>query len=579
VSSAAGVEVSSTHGGVPTTHGGGFGPRELDAVAAARRTRQRRMAAALLALPCAAYFALELVYVTHLPLGMDELHGAGTVHKLQHAVPYVDFAPYKNVLGYYLQLPFLLLGSGGLWQQMISVKVGMAAVTALVVFACAVALSRQLRLGSVLLSTVLLCCMSTFLERSAELRVDMLTSLAGLGSLVALLSGRFVLSGALAGLSFLVSQKGIYFCAAGGVALLARALSPQRPAGAVRDGVMFGAAAAAPFALYFALFSALSSPTVVAEKSIGVASDMAKLDLYRTLHRFWWQTVNRNPLFYGLALLGIGAAFERGLRGRAADASAERDRVLWTYAGTVVVLCFGHRQPWPYFFVLLIPTLWVVIAVTLEHLPQRGLLFWALFVFAGVVAPLGRSDVVLARDNSYLRYTIELAERLLAPDERYLAGIDMVHTRSQVPGLGWLDQRKLAALRTKGPKLIEQLRAAPPKLVIWNYRVDGLPEPARRYLRSQYRQFWASVYTYAPVVAEQRFELAYGGRYVVRDAKPVVIDGKKVAGGRSIELAVGPHTIDRVGVRLQWQPASQVQKRLDPKRRREGRLFDRVYDY
>jgi hypothetical protein len=575
VSSAAGVGLSSAHGGGSTT---GFGPRELDAVADARRTRQRRMAAALLALPCMAYFAVELLYVTHLPLGMDELHGAGTVHKLRHAVPYADFSPYKNVLGYYLQLPFLLLGSG-LWQQMIAVKIGMAAVTAAVLFACAVALSRQLKLSSVLLSTVLLCCSSTFLERSAELRVDMLTSLAGLGSLIALLSGRFALGGVLAGVSFLVSQKGIYFCAAGGVAMLTRMLSRHRPASAVRDGVRFGVGAAAPFVLYFALFAALSSPAVVTERSIGVARDMAKLDLYRTLHRFWWHTVSRNPLFYGLALLGIGAAFERSSRGRAGDASAERDRLLWSYAATVVVLCFGHKQPWPYFFVLLIPTLWVVIAVTLEHLPQRGALFWGVFAFAGVIAPLGRGDAVLARDNRYLRYTIELAEQLLAPGERYLAGIDMVYTRSQVSGLSWLDQRKLGALRTKGPKVVELLRAQPPKLVIWNYRVDGLPEPARRHLRSQYRQFWASVYTYAPVITEERFELAYGGRYVVRDAKSAVIDGKKVAPGRSIELAAGPHTIDREGVRLQWQPASSFQKRLDPKRRREARLFDRVYDY
>ena len=87
-------------------------PQQVDALAASRRARQRRMAAVVLALPCLAYFAIELAYVTRLPLGMDELHGAGAVYKLKSAVPYVDFVPYKNVLGYYVQLPFLLLGSG-----------------------------------------------------------------------------------------------------------------------------------------------------------------------------------------------------------------------------------------------------------------------------------------------------------------------------------------------------------------------------------------------------------------------------------------------------------------------------------
>lgn len=557
-----------------------FGPREADALAATRRARQQRVAAALLALPCLAYFAVELVYVTQLPLGMDELHGASTVHKLRHAVPYVDFEPYKNVLGYYVQLPFLLLGKG-LWEQMIAIKVGMAVITAASIYAAALALSRQLKASSVLLATLLLCCMSTFLERSAELRVDMLTSLAGLGSLVALLSGRFALAGALAGTSFLVSQKGVYFCAAGGVAVLARALAPQRqrPQGALRDGLVFGAAAVVPVALYFALFAALSSASIVADKSIGVARKMAMLDLYRTLHRFWWQTANHNPLFYGLAVLGIGAAFERSSRGAGSDASAQRDRLVWSYGATVLVLCLSHKQPWPYFFVMLIPTLWVVIAVTIEHLARKGTVFWTVFALAGVLVPLARGGDVLARDSRYLRYTIEVAEQLLAPGERYLAGIDMVHTRQQTRGLGWLDRRKLETLRKRSEPLIEQLRQSPPKLVIWSYRIEGLPDSVRRYLRSQYRPFWASVYTYAPTLATERFELAYGGRYALRDPKAVVIDGQKVAPGKSITLAAGPHQAERKGVRLQWLPPAALQKRLDPKLRKEQRLFDRVYDF
>jgi len=576
VTAAAGAASGSGSAGAASA----FGPREADALAATRRTRQQRVAAGLLALPLLAYLAVELVYVTHLPLGMDELHGASTVHKLQHAVPYMDFEPYKNVLGYYLQLPFLLLGRSS-WDQMIAVKIGMAMITAAVIYACALALTRQLKLSSVLLATLLLCSMSTFLERSAELRVDMLTSLAGLVSLMALLAGRFGLAGALAGISFLVSQKGIFFCVAGGAAMLARALAPpqRRPAGALRDGVVFGVAAVAPVTLYFALFAALSSALLVADKSLGVAREMAMLDLYRTLQRFWWQTANRNPLFYGLALLGIGAAFERSQRGTAADASAQRDRILWSYGATVLVLCFSHKQPWPYFFVMLIPTLWVVIAVTLEALPHKGPVFWMVFALAGVVVPLSRGDDVLARDSQYLRYTIEVAEQLLAPGERYLAGIDMVHTRQQASGLGWLDRRKLEALRKRGGALIEQLSANPPKVVIWNYRIDGLPELTRRFLRTQYRPFWASVHTYAPTTSAERFELAYGGRYMLRDTKSAVIDGQRIAPGKSIALRAGPHRADRRSVRLQWLPPVALQKRLDPKVRKERQLFDNVYDF
>ena len=65
------------------------------------------------------------------------------------------------------------------------------------------------------MATAALFAMSTFLERAAELRVDMLTSLAGLVSFVLLLSRRYALAGLACGLSFLISQKGVYFFAAG----------------------------------------------------------------------------------------------------------------------------------------------------------------------------------------------------------------------------------------------------------------------------------------------------------------------------------------------------------------------------
>src|SRR5689334_1840339 len=65
---------------------------------------------------CVAFFWLELLYINHLPLVMDEMQGASAVYQLRSGIPYVDFVPYKNVLGYYLQLPAMLLFKG-LWQR------------------------------------------------------------------------------------------------------------------------------------------------------------------------------------------------------------------------------------------------------------------------------------------------------------------------------------------------------------------------------------------------------------------------------------------------------------------------------
>src|SRR2546423_1052727 len=74
---------------------------------------------------------------------------------------------------------------------------------------------------ALLTAVLLLVLMSNYAERSFEVRADGLSSLFGLLSLVVLLRGRPFAAGALATLSFLCTQKGIYFVFAGGVAVTA----------------------------------------------------------------------------------------------------------------------------------------------------------------------------------------------------------------------------------------------------------------------------------------------------------------------------------------------------------------------
>src|SRR5207253_1503906 len=92
------------------------------------------------------------------------------------------------------------------WTNLLLVKYEMALLTAAVLFLAAWMLRSVFDRRAVLVSLALLLAMSTFLERSAELRVDMLTGLAGLLSFVLLVRGWPAASGLLAGLSFCISQ-------------------------------------------------------------------------------------------------------------------------------------------------------------------------------------------------------------------------------------------------------------------------------------------------------------------------------------------------------------------------------------
>jgi hypothetical protein len=470
-----------------------------------------------------------------------------------------------------------MLLTSGLWPRMIAVKLGMAGITGIALFGCAWALMRIIRADAVVLATALLVAMSTFLERAAELRVDMLTSLAGLVSFVLLLSRRYAWAGLACGVSFLISQKGIYFFAAGALALYGRGLMVARDQWRWRDAFAFTTVSLSLVAVYMLAFGAIASFDAVADLTLARPAQIAVAEDYKNLARFWLATVQRNPYFYALALLGLGTALERARRSR-----SELDWMIFAYGGTVMALCAGHKQPWPYFFVLLLPTLWVVLARTIEALRPHGPMFWAAYLLIGLLYPLyTRVPVVMARDSGHQRYTVKLAERLLDEHDTYLAGTSMVYTREQSPAaLAWLDKPRLDALRqVPSNDLLAELERRPPKLIIANYRIDALPVSIRKAIRADYDHLWSNIWLYSPTIREERFTVGYSGKYRLGYEEPVEIDGKLVNPGTSIQLEAGTHATNKVGYKLRLVPPSKIMDKLDLRYRMPADLFPSVYEY
>ena len=180
-----------------------------------------------MAAACLAYAVIETIYVTGLPLVMDEFQGAAAVHKLTTGIPYRDFMPYKTVLGYYIQLiPFVFPGT--VWDKLMYIKWEMVIINTLAIFFAAQMLAKHFHRAAVFLATLLLISMSTFLERSGALRVDMLTAWFGLFSLLFMLDKKMIVSGILVSLSFLVSQKGAYYAISAGLSLTTHFLFADR---------------------------------------------------------------------------------------------------------------------------------------------------------------------------------------------------------------------------------------------------------------------------------------------------------------------------------------------------------------
>ena len=540
---------------------------------------------------CLLFLALQVIYVVRLPLVMDEFQHAASTHRLAESTPYRDFYPYKTLLGYYLQLPVLLTATRP-WEALIAVKIEMALLVATSVAWAALVLGRIFDRRAVAIGLGMLLVMSTFAERSAELRVDMLTSLAGLGSLVLLLRGRAVWAGVVVALSFLISQKGIYYILAGNAALGAVWLFVDRSRRQLISCLAFNAALGAVLLGYLGLWSLVASANDVVQATFFSHGDIAFRQLYDNRLKYWSQTLRRNPLFYLLATLGL----LRLLQSRPGGL-APRVRIgLAAYGGTLIALSLLHRQPWPYFFVLLAPTLWILAIAFL----QAGMEGWrgrpptykralvALLIGFGFLWPLTRVPVVVGRSNGYQRSTIELADRLLEDGSSYLAGTELIFDRRQRERrLAWLDIPTNRALSKRPIYELEAIRrdlaAEPPKFVVNNYRIYGLPRNLRRHLARTYEPWWGSVAIYSPAVeaGEQSLRIAFAGLYEIVATTPAVVRiGERTwRPGDQIELAAGELTMvsDR-SFRLRYVPPD-VESYLDPQFRQSRLLFPEVYTY
>jgi hypothetical protein len=508
-------------------------------------------------LPPLLYLAVQVVYILTLPLVMDEFAFAHHVHQVGADIPYRDYEPYKTVLGYYLELPALLLAKDA-WSSMIAVKLQLALLGAAALFFATLRLSSILPRRAVLGAMTALVCMSTFAERSTELRVDMLSAWVAFVGFVELLRGRRIPAGLAFGLSFLVSQKAAYFICGEVIATLVWVLLSRERLRAFREGVVLAIATAAPLGMYVGVFGALSSPVTVLHNIFIAHKAQALDDLYYLPH-FWPVSISHNPAFYLLSALGlviIGRELARPTR-------SETSVKLFVVVFVVTVLCFKHKQPWPYFIAMPTPFFAVALAVAIERLLSAGerlgarghALVVTVLVMGLCAFPAQRVRAVLARDAGYQRNTVRALEQLLATDETYIALVNLLPARPQGLGiLDWVDATVAQRMLDGPPERIKELTAgleqAPIRYLVLNYRIDGLPQELYDSLGRDFSagHVFGSLYAYSPKLTPEQttFHLKLSGRYRLQldgSPSPIVIDDVTYSAGDVVELLKGEHRV------------------------------------
>ncbi|MCB0324193.1 MAG: hypothetical protein KDD69_11500, partial [Bdellovibrionales bacterium] len=373
---------------------------------------------------------LQATLIEKLPVAMDEFDGAYDVYRLASELPYRDFKPYKTVLGYYVQLPALFAAISS-WNGIMLVRLQMAVLNAVLLFAATLWLGKRFGKAPSVLALLLWISMSSWITRSAEVRVDTMTAWAGLLSLLLLLDRRYLLAGLAAGVSFLISQKAVYYFAATGLSLAALWLLTNERRRVGSAIVHFTGAGVALIAVYLGAWSLVATPDATNQATFLSHTDIALRPMYSIRREFWQQTVEQNVLFYVLSIVGSILCLTGNRRKDLVD---ERHFILGLYG--VLLWAFGlwHKQPWPYFFVILIPTFAVLNAAAFAQVWARFPRRSTVIILGGlVVCTLASSALRISRllqfDTGYQRHMVDIADRLVGPDELYLAGVDMLYDR------------------------------------------------------------------------------------------------------------------------------------------------------
>ncbi|RWA74942.1 hypothetical protein [Mesorhizobium sp.] len=418
-----------------------------------------------------------------------------------------------------------------------TVLIGWAIVA--MIYACARALGED-RLRALVI-VLLLLCFSNFMERVFRTIAEPLALFFAVAALLVVLRARelggrqLVAAGILSGLSFLATQKSVYFNVALGLGLVADAALARRYAAGVARGAWLVLGWTVPIIAYCFIFGG-TDPVPIAKNLVFGPIEVATRggDEYGGLRRFVLQTLARNYVLYVVCFSGMALSLAQIMK------LDGRRRIALIFSVVITVLIFAHNQPWPYVFIMAQPFMSLWSLTMLDGLAARARylrLAWIALVTAVAISFVANL-LYLRIDNAAQLELVARAESLLTPDERYFDGIDMLPNRME-PTTLWLDKHYvLATLRDgKDSEAYNVLSKSPPKLILWSYRMDYIypvvaPLIVNSYVRvaPNLRIVGSRLYLGEP----RTFDVPIAGSYALYSA-----DGTPLRGQVEVDGAVG----------------------------------------
>ncbi len=361
---------------------------------------------------CLSYLIFQLINIPSTALSVDEFWFAHHIFEYTHKLPYRDFLPYKTILGYYLfSAPFFIWHT--FLQPVYYIKYEIAIINTFFLGGVTFWLMRFFNPRTVIFSTILILANNLFLIYSVELRIDMLASWLGLISILFILSNRVILAGTAIAISFLISQKALWFFAATNFAFVSYWILISRNWQMIRKIFQFNLAVLIPVFVYVVIWSIPSNLHVVLNSVFYEAFSQSKITWYTKIYyRCWSVILSNGPL---LILLWPFTWIMFFTRTHLKTSEYQRRFFITAYAGILMLCVITYQQAFPYGMVLIIPAYFLIYSdffswtsavfqekYSLNPLNHRGL-FWFIALYT-----IGTTGLIIFMGLSFAYYLILL---------------------------------------------------------------------------------------------------------------------------------------------------------------------------
>lgn len=381
----------------------------------------------------------------------------------------------------------------------------------------------------------------------------------------------------------MISLKSVFFIPTIAILLVAPLLAKPWHWSVLRKATIFGFCFAVSLAALFFLHGLDLAPTPLADAGIYMSAAGSKTLGGGKLVPAWpfvARAISENPLTWVLIAGGLWVA---GRRLFAADRRVEAAMVLSLALPLFSLLVY--RNAFPYFFVFVMPTAVILIAIVIDFLAASATVPRGGAVVAALVAALAIPTAAYS-----INYTQKLRDQTVAQAEivrlvhalfpKPVPYIDRNSMISSFPKVGiFMSTWGLESYRAaKQPIMADLIARYAPPLMIANTpaldlsKVKSLEEKGSPYslfqvdfeiLHENYVPHWGAVYVAGKRLdllagaGPQTFGILIAGTYTLETDGPIVIDGAPLMPGAYITLTRGPHTVVAVdhlarNVILRW---------------------------